>query len=199
MYAIVEIAGQQFKVEKKQEIFVHRLEGKEGSKVEFSEVMLIDNNGKVSVGTPMIKDALVSAKILEHMKADKVLVFKKKRRKGYQKLNGHRQYMTRLVIENILENAPKAAAPKAEKPDSAKATTAKKETAPKARPKAAAKPKATKPAEVKKAAPKKTTATKKAAPKAEKPAAKKAAPKKEAKPKAAPKAKKADSDKKEGK
>ena len=196
MYAIVEIAGQQFKVEKKQEIFVHRLEGKEGSKVEFSEVMLIDNNGKVSVGTPMIKDALVSAKILEHMKADKVLVFKKKRRKGYQKLNGHRQYMTRLVIENILENAPKAAAPKAEKPDSAKATTAKKETAPKARPKAAAKPKATKPAEVKKAAPKKTTATKKAAPKAEKPAAKKAAPKKEAKPKAAPKAKKADSDKK---
>ncbi len=199
MYAIVEIAGQQFKVEKKQEIFVHRLEGKEGSKVEFFEVMLIDNNGKISVGTPMIKDALVSAKILEHMKADKVLVFKKKRRKGYQKLNGHRQYMTRLVIENILENAPKAAAPKAEKPDSAKATTAKKETAPKARPKAAAKPKATKPAEVKKAAPKKTTATKKAAPKAEKPAAKKAAPKKEAKPKAAPKAKKADSDKKEDK
>ena len=199
MYAIVEIAGQQFKVEKKQEIFVHRLEGKEGSKVEFSEVMLIDNNGKVSVGTPMIKDALVSAKILEHMKADKVLVFKKKRRKGYQKLNGHRQYMTRLVIENILEKAPKAAAPKAEKPDSAKATTAKKETAPKARPKAAAKPKATKPAEVKKAAPKKTTVTKKAAPKAEKPAAKKAAPKKEAKPKAAPKAKKADSDKKEDK
>ena len=199
MYAIVEIAGQQFKVEKKQEIFVHRLEGKEGSKVEFSEVMLIDNNGKVSVGTPMIKDALVSAKILEHMKADKVLVFKKKRRKGYQKLNGHRQYMTRLVIENILEKAPKAAAPKAEKPDSAKATTAKKETAPKARPKAAAKPKATKPSEVKKAAPKKTTATKKAAPKAAKPAAKKAAPKKEAKPKAAPKAKKADSDKKEDK
>ena len=199
MYAIVEIAGQQFKVEKKQEIFVHRLEGKEGSKVEFSEVMLIDNNGKVSVGTPMIKDALVSAKILEHMKADKVLVFKKKRRKGYQKLNGHRQYMTRLVIENILEKAPKAAAPKAEKPESAKATTAKKETASKAKPKAAAKPKATKPAEVKKAAPKKTTATKKAAPKAEKPAAKKAAPKKEAKPKAAPKAKKADSDKKEDK
>lgn len=199
MYAIVEIAGQQFKVEKKQEIFVHRLEGKEGSKVEFSEVMLIDNNGKVSVGTPMIKDALVSAKILEHMKADKVLVFKKKRRKGYQKLNGHRQYMTRLVIENILEKAPKAAAPKAEKPDSAKATTDRKETAPKAKSKAAAKPKATKPAEVKKAAPKKTTVTKKAAPKAEKPAAKKAAPKKEAKPKAAPKAKKADSDKKEDK
>lgn len=206
MYAIVEIAGQQFKVEKKQEIFVHRLEGKEGSKVEFSEVMLIDNNGKINVGTPMIKDALVSAKILEHMKADKVLVFKKKRRKGYQKLNGHRQYMTRLVIENILEKAPKAAAPKAaapkaETPASAKVTAAKKETAPKA--KTAAKPKAAKPAEVKKAAPKKTTATKKAAPKAEKPAdkpaSKKAAPKKETKPKAAPKAKKADSDKKEDK
>jgi len=87
MYAIVEIAGQQFKVEKKQEIFVHRLEDKEGSKVEFSDVLLIDKDGKVNVGTPTVKGALVSAKVLEHMKADKVLVFKKKRRKGYQKLN----------------------------------------------------------------------------------------------------------------
>jgi len=196
MYAIVTIAGQQFKVEKKQEIFVHRLEEKEGSKVEFSDVLLIDNDGKVNVGTPKIDGAVVSAKILEHMKGDKVLVFKKKRRKGYQKLNGHRQYMTKLVIENILENAPKKkAAPKAEKEEAPKAT---------AKPKAAAKPKAKaeKPAEakaeVKKAAPKKPAA-KKAAPKAAaKPAAKKAAPKTAAKPKATPKAKKAD-DKKEDK
>ncbi|RLD82691.1 MAG: 50S ribosomal protein L21 [Bacteroidetes bacterium] len=194
MYAIVEIAGQQFKVEKKQEIFVHRLEEKEGSKVEFSDVMLIDNDGKINIGTPVIKGAVVSAKILEHMKGDKVLVFKKKRRKGYQKLNGHRQYMTRLVIENILENAPKAAAPKAKKEEAPAAPKAeKKEAKPKApaKPKAAAKPKA----EVKKEAPKKPAA-KKAAPKA---SAKKAAPKAEAKPKVAPKAKKADDDKKEDK
>jgi large subunit ribosomal protein L21 len=79
MYAIVEIAGQQFKVEKKQEIFVHRLEEKEGSKVEFSDVMLIDNDGKINIGTPVIKGAVVSAKVLEHMKGDTVLVFKKKR------------------------------------------------------------------------------------------------------------------------
>ncbi len=195
MYAIVEIAGQQFKVEKKQEIFVHRLEEKEGSKVEFSDVMLIDNDGKINIGTPVIEGAVVSAKILEHMKGDKVLVFKKKRRKGYQKLNGHRQYMTKLVIENILENAPKAAAPKAKKEETPAAPKAevKKEAKPKApaKPKAAAKPKA----EVKKDAPKKPAA-KKAAPKAP---AKKAAPKAEAKPKAAPKAKKADDDKKEDK
>ncbi|RLD35608.1 MAG: 50S ribosomal protein L21, partial [Bacteroidetes bacterium] len=137
MYAIVEIAGQQFKVEKKQEIFVHRLEEKEGSKVEFSDVMLIDNDGKINIGTPVIKGAVVSAKILEHMKGDKVLVFKKKRRKGYQKLNGHRQYMTRLVIENILENAPKAAAPKAKKEEAPAAPKAEKKEA---KPKAPAKP-----------------------------------------------------------
>lgn len=199
MYAIVEIAGQQFKVEKKQEIFVHRLEEKEGSKVEFSEVLLIDNDGKINVGTPVIKGAVVGAKILEHMKADKVLVFKKKRRKGYQKLNGHRQYMTRILINSILEKAPKAS-PKAEKEEKkelvAKTSTAK----PKA--KAAAKPKVKK-EEVKKAAPK-TTATKKASPKpkAKKPAAKtvskKAAPAKETKPKAPPKAKKTE-EKKEDK
>jgi len=210
MYAIVEIAGQQFKVEKKQEIFVHRLEGKEGSKVDFSEVMLIDNNGKVNVGTPVIKGALVSAKILEHLQGDKVLVFKKKRRKGYQKLNGHRDQLTKVVIENILENAPKAAAPKAEakpkteakKPASAKAA-ADKPVAKKAAPKkpASAKASADKPA-AKKAAPKAAAkpAAKKAAPKAAaKPAAKKAAPKADAKPKATPKAKKADDDKKEKK
>lgn len=101
MYAIVDIAGQQFKVEKNQELYVHRLEGKEGSKVEFDQVLLIDNGGKVTVGAPKIDGAKVDAKIISHLKGDKVLVFKKKRRKGYQKLNGHRQYMTKIQIENI--------------------------------------------------------------------------------------------------
>jgi large subunit ribosomal protein L21 len=101
MYAIVDIAGQQFKVEKNQELFVHRLEGKEGGKVEFDRVLLIDNEGKVTVGAPTIEGARVDAKIISHVKGDKVLVFKKKRRKGYQKLNGHRQYLTKIQIENI--------------------------------------------------------------------------------------------------
>ncbi|MBU2650404.1 MAG: 50S ribosomal protein L21 [Bacteroidetes bacterium] len=122
MFAIVDIAGQQFKVSKDQEIFVHRLEGNEGDKVEFDGVLLIDNDGKVVVGTPVIQGAQVQVKILEHLKADKVLVFKKKRRKGYQKLNGHRQYMTRILIEDILEQGgkkkkeskPAARKPKAE-------------------------------------------------------------------------------------
>jgi large subunit ribosomal protein L21 len=199
MYAIVEIAGQQFKVEKKQEIFVHRLEEKEGSKIEFSEVLLIDNDGKINVGTPVIKGAVVNAKILEHMKADKVLVFKKKRRKGYQKLNGHRQYMTRILIDSILEKAPKAS-PKAEKEEKKK-PVAKTSTA-KPKPKTAARSKVGK-EDVKKTAPKTTTAKKAAPkPKAEKPAtktvSKKAAPAKETKPKAPPKAKKTE-EKKEDK
>jgi len=102
MIAIVDIAGQQFKVEKGQKIFVHRLEGEAGENVEFGNVMLVDNGGKVTVGIPKLEGASVSAKILEHLKGDKVLVFKKKRRKGYQKLNGHRQYLTKIEIENIV-------------------------------------------------------------------------------------------------
>ena len=104
MYAIVEIAGQQFKVEQDQQIFVHRLEVKEGSKVDFEKVLLIDNSGKVNVGAPVIKGAKVTAKVLEHLKGDKVIVFKKKRRKGYQKLNGHRQLFTQIQIESISAN-----------------------------------------------------------------------------------------------
>lgn len=104
MYAIVDIAGQQFKVEKNQELFVHRLEGKEGGKIQFDRVLLIDNGGKVTIGAPNIDGAKVDAKIISHLKGDKVLVFKKKRRKGYQKLNGHRQYLTKIQIENILTN-----------------------------------------------------------------------------------------------
>lgn len=102
MIAIVDIAGQQFKVEKGQKLFVHRLEGQEGDNVSFDNVMLVDNAGKITVGTPKVEGASVSAKILEHMKGDKVLVFKKKRRKGYQKLNGHRQYLSKIEIEDIV-------------------------------------------------------------------------------------------------
>ena len=101
MYAIVEIAGQQFKVEKDQQIFVHRLDQKEGDKVSFDNVLLVDNDGKVKVGAPAVKGATVDATVVEHLKGDKVIVFKKKRRKGYRKKNGHRQYLTSLKINNI--------------------------------------------------------------------------------------------------
>jgi large subunit ribosomal protein L21 len=101
MYAIVDIAGQQFKVEKDQTVFVHRLENNEGDKVKFENVLLVDNNGSVKVGAPTVSGASVSAKVLNHLKGDKVIVFKKKRRKGYQKSNGHRQQFTKIVIEGI--------------------------------------------------------------------------------------------------
>lgn len=100
MYAIVNIAGQQLKVEKGQELFVHRLDGKEGDKVEFNEILLKSDGGKVMVGTPTVKGK-VTAKILEHLKDDKVIVFKKKRRKGYKVRNGHRQALTKISIEGI--------------------------------------------------------------------------------------------------
>ncbi|MGA0431983.1 MAG: 50S ribosomal protein L21 [Flavobacteriaceae bacterium] len=114
MYAIVEIAGQQFKVAKDQKLFVHRLADKEGSKVTFDKVLLLDDGKKVNVGAPAITGASVEAKVLQHLKGDKVIVFKKKRRKGYRVKNGHRQYLTELVIENISEKgAAKKATPKA--------------------------------------------------------------------------------------
>jgi large subunit ribosomal protein L21 len=102
MYAIVEIAGQQFKVEKDNKIFVHRLNAEEGAKIDFENVLLIDNDGKINVGTPSLSGAKVSATVLNHLKGKKVLVFKKKRRKGYQKLNGHRQYLTYIQIDEII-------------------------------------------------------------------------------------------------
>ena len=187
MYAIVEIAGQQFKVEKDQQIFVHRLDGKEGDKVSFNQVLLIDNDGKIAVGAPAVTDAAVTGKIIEHLRGDKVTVFKKKRRKGYQKRNGHRQDLTKIQIDSILEKGGskaakvKAAAPKAE----AKAPVAKKTAAPKAAsPKAEPKAKST-PATAKKPAAKSATAKaaapKAAAPKAKKTTAKKAEPKKDVK------------------
>jgi large subunit ribosomal protein L21 len=100
MFAIVTIAGQQFKVEEGQELFVHRLEASEGDAVSFDQVLLIDNDGKVEVGTPVLK-ASVKATVLEHLKGDKVIVFKKKRRKGYRKKNGHRQYLTKIKVDSI--------------------------------------------------------------------------------------------------
>jgi large subunit ribosomal protein L21 len=148
MYAIVEIAGQQFKVEKDQQIFVHRLDTEEGSKIDFDKVLLLNDSGTVNVGAPVITGAKVTAKVLEHLKGDKVIVFKKKRRKGYKVKNGHRQYFTKLEILTIDAKAPaskKAAPKKKAKPAAEKAPVKK--------------PVAKKPA-AKKAPAKKTTAKK---------------------------------------
>jgi len=115
MYAIVEIAGQQFKVSKDLKVYVHRLSNEEGSKVSFDKVLLLDDNGSITLGAPAVEGASVEAKVLQHLKGDKVIVFKKKRRKGYKKRNGHRQYLTQIVIEGITATGgtKKAAAKKA--------------------------------------------------------------------------------------
>ena len=115
MYAIVEIAGQQFKVSKDLKVYVHRLSNEEGSKVSFEKVLLLDDNGTITLGAPAIEGASVEAKVLQHLKGDKVIIFKKKRRKGYKKRNGHRQYLTQIVIESILATGGKKSTPKAEK------------------------------------------------------------------------------------
>ena len=117
MYAIVEIAGQQFKVAKDQKLFVHRLADKEGSKVTFDKVFLLDDGKKVSIGAPAITGASVNAKVISHLKGDKVIVFKKKRRKGYRVKNGHRQALTELVIEkiNVIGSKSKPASEKSER------------------------------------------------------------------------------------
>ena len=101
MFAIVEIAGHQYKVQKDQRLFVNRLQAEEGETLSFVKVMLTDNDGKVEVGAPVIAGIKVDAKIVQHLKADKVLIFKKKRRKGYQKKNGHRQYISQIEITAI--------------------------------------------------------------------------------------------------
>ena len=157
MYAIVEIAGLQYKVEKDQRLYVNRLNVEAGKKVKFDRVLLIEEKGDVKVGAPVIDGAVIEATVNSEVKGDKVLIFKKKRRKGYQKMNGHRQIFTSITINKITAKAPakKAVA----------TATEEKEAAPKA---AAKKPAAKKPA-------------------AKKPAAKKAAPKKAAAKKAAPK------------
>ena len=129
MNAVVEISGKQFKVSKDTKLYVHRLDAKEGAKVSFENVLLLDNGKKLLVGTPNVKGASVEAKVLKHLKDDKVIVFKKKRRKGYRVKNGHRQALTEIVIEKVSEKTvtpkvvknavenkvdkPKKAAPKA--------------------------------------------------------------------------------------
>ena len=112
MYAIVEIAGQQFKVSKDLKVYVHRLANQEGTKVSFDKVYLLDDNGTITIGAPAIEGASVEAKVLQHLKGDKVIVFKKKRRKGYKKRNGHRQCLTQIVIEGITASGAKKSAPK---------------------------------------------------------------------------------------
>jgi len=102
MYAIVDIAGQQFKVEKDQKVFVHRQEGEAGAELSFEKVLLVDNDGKVTIGKPAVKNAKVTAKILAHVKGDKVIIFKKNRRKGYKLKKGHRQQFTQIQIEEIV-------------------------------------------------------------------------------------------------
>ncbi|WP_203295380.1 50S ribosomal protein L21 [Luteirhabdus pelagi] len=150
MYAIVEIAGQQFKVAKDQKVFVHRLANDEGDKVDFDSVLLIGDGDDITIGAPAIDGALVGAKVLRHLKGDKVIVFKKKRRKGYRVKKGHRQALSEIVIESITasgatkkakKEAPKKeTAKKAEpKKEAAKKEAPKKETAKKAAPKKSAK------------------------------------------------------------
>ncbi|NJY61198.1 50S ribosomal protein L21 [Salinimicrobium sp. CDJ15-81-2] len=120
MYAIVEIAGQQFKVAKDQKVFVHRLAGEEGDSVSFDKVLLTGDGDNITLGAPAIEGALVDAKITRHLKGDKVIVFKKKRRKGYRVKNGHRQALTEISIEGISVNGKKATSAKKEEPKSNK-------------------------------------------------------------------------------
>ena len=159
MYAIVEIAGHQYKVQQDQRLYVNRLKDDEGAKVSFDRVLLVDDGSKVTVGAPAVPGAAVNATVERHLKGDKVLVFKKKRRKGYQKMNGFRPSLTELVIKDIaLGGKAKKAAPKKEAEEvPAKEAAAKKPAAKKPATKkpAAKKPAAKKPA-AKKAAPKKT-------------------------------------------
>ena len=137
MYAIVEIAGQQFKVAKDQKVFVHRLAQEEGSNVSFDQVLLLDDGKAVTLGAPAITGASVEAKVVKHLKGDKVIVFKKKRRKGYRVKNGHRQALTEILIEGIsAKGGAKKAAPKT-KAEKAKAEKAKAPAAKKAAPKKA--------------------------------------------------------------
>jgi large subunit ribosomal protein L21 len=155
MYAIVEIAGQQFKVERGNRVNVHRLEANEGDKLEFDRVLLLENGGKIAVGNPLVDGARVAATVMEHFRGDKVAVFKKKRRKGFQKWNNHRQSFTKLMIEGVLGKGEKLS-----------------ETA------EVKKPAKKKAADAESAAPEKTEATVKKAP-AKKAPAKKTAKKKE--------------------
>ena len=105
MFAVVEILGQQFKVEKNQKIIVNKLNEKEGSKISFSNVLLVDNGKDFSLGTPTVSNYSVDAKITKHLKGEKVIVFKKKRRKGYRVKNGHKQHLSEIIIESISQTS----------------------------------------------------------------------------------------------
>lgn len=146
MYAIVEIAGHQFKVEKDQKVYVNRLSAEEGDSVEFDNVLLVGDGDNITLGAPAIDGALIGAKVVKHLKGDKVIVFKKKRRKGYRVKNGHRQYLSEIVIESITASGAKkkATSSKAEAKPKAKKETAK------AAPKATAKKASGKAADLKK-------------------------------------------------
>ena len=152
MYAIVKIAGKQLRVENQQKLYVDRLDQKEGSKVTFDNILMIDNNGKTLIGDPILKGASVEAKIVKHLKDDKIIVFKKKRRKGYRVKNGHRQSLTEILVEKIIEKGKKSEskvnADTVESKPAAKKSAAKKPAAkkPAAKKPAAKKPAAKKPA-----------------------------------------------------
>src|SRR5690554_7260167 len=133
MYAIVEIAGQQFKVSKDQKVFVHRLDAEEGKSISFDKVLMLDDNGTITLGAPAIEGASVEAKVLQHPKRDKVIVFKKKRRKGYRKKNGHRQALTQIEIVSISATGAKAAPAKKAEAKKEEATVDKKAPAKKAK------------------------------------------------------------------
>jgi len=175
MYAIVSIAGQQFKVEKGKKVFVHRLPGEIGDEISFDKVLLISNDEKVNIGTPYLPEAFVLAQIVSHNRGDKVLVFKKKRRKGYQKLNGHRQDFTQILVEEISETGAPKKTEKKKAPIKAESVAVEaavvEAPAPKAAPKAEAK---TAPKAAPKTAPKKATAKAVTEEKPKKTAAKKA-------------------------
>lgn len=195
MYAIVDIAGQQFKVEKDKKVFINRIKGEVGSKVDLNKVLFIDNEKEIKIGSPYLIDASVTGKIISHIKDKKIKIFKKKRRKGYKVLNSHRQYLTELLIEDISEKkatkavttekestkkaavTKPAAKPVTDKKDTEKQTTAKKASTIKTTTakKAAAKKPATKPGDpgktkpVKKGTVSKSTADKKPAAKVKSP------------------------------
>jgi large subunit ribosomal protein L21 len=137
MFAIVDIAGQQFKVAKDQKVFVHRLDAKTGDKVSFEQVFMLAHGDKVTVGAPAVANASVEAKVVRHLKDDKVIVFKKKRRKGYRVKNGHRQSLTEIIIESVGVGKAKKAAPKT-KAEASKAKVEAPKAVKKAAPKAAA-------------------------------------------------------------
>ncbi|MFH0842007.1 MAG: 50S ribosomal protein L21 [Bacteroidota bacterium] len=155
MYAIVEIAGQQFKVEEGKKIFVHRLEAEEGKKMKFEQVLLVEEEGKISVGEPFVKDSFVEGKIVDHVRGDKVIVFKKKIKKGFRIKNGHRHNFTQVEIVSINgKTTQKKHAVKKEAAHAAEATAAEEKKAP-------LKKEAKKPAAKKESTPEKKPAAKK--------------------------------------